>query len=250
MRLSPKASTLTDFGSCEEELEIWEARAKLKTVIRAEKLCKNFIFKNSPLTVLKNLDFSIQSGEWVSITGPSGSGKTTLLSLLVGLDLPSSGSLHLNEQRLETLSEDERADFRARNMGFVFQSFRLMPTLTALENVQVPLELLGQKDSETAARAMLERVGLSRRLSHYPAELSGGEQQRVAIARAFVARPKILFADEPTGNLDSKNGKQVLDLLREMQADFASTLVVVTHDPQVAALGQRELRLKDGELVT
>lgn len=134
-------------------------------------------------------------------------------------------------------------------MGFVFQSFRLMPTLTALENVQVPLELLGQKDSETAARAMLERVGLSRRLSHYPAELSGGEQQRVAIARAFVARPKILFADEPTGNLDSKNGKQVLDLLRELQADFASTLVVVTHDPQVAALAQRELRLKDGELV-
>lgn len=249
MRLSPKASTLTDFRSCEEELEICEARAKLRTVIRAEKLCKNFIFKNSPLTVLKNLDFSIQSGEWVSITGPSGSGKTTLLSLLAGLDLPSSGSLHLNEQRLETLSEDERADFRARNMGFVFQSFRLMPTLTALENVQVPLELLGQKDSETAARAMLERVGLSRRLSHYPAELSGGEQQRVAIARAFVARPKILFADEPTGNLDSKNGKQVLDLLRELQADFASTLVVVTHDPQVAALAQRELRLKDGELV-
>lgn len=201
------------------------------------------------MSVLKNLDFSIQSGEWVSITGPSGSGKTTLLSLLAGLDLPSSGSLLLDEQRLETLSEDQRADFRARNMGFVFQSFRLMPTLTALENVQVPLELLGQKDSESAARAMLERVGLSRRLSHYPSELSGGEQQRVAIARAFVARPKILFADEPTGNLDSKNGKQVLDLLREMQADFASTLVVVTHDPQVAALAQREFRLKDGELV-
>jgi putative ABC transport system ATP-binding protein len=178
--------------------------------------------------------------------GPSGSGKTTLLSLLAGLDLPTAGHVEILGQDLSKMSEEERTKFRAENMGFVFQSFRLVPTLTALENVQIPLEILGEKKSVSKAKVLLERVGLGSRLDHFPSQLSGGEQQRVAIARAFVAKPKILFADEPTGHLDSLNGGKVLELLRELREENNSSLFVVTHDPSVASLGTHHLKIKDG----
>ncbi len=182
--------------------------------------------------------------------GPSGSGKSTLLSLLAGLDLPTEGRILVDGQDLSALDEDGRARLRAEKMGFVFQSFRLLPALTVLENVLVPLEIRGLAGPDERKRALdlLDRVGLSHRLTHSPLQLSGGEQQRVAIARAFVAKPKILFADEPTGNLDSTNSRKILELLRELQRDSGATLVVVSHDPQVAALADLRVRLNDGRL--
>jgi putative ABC transport system ATP-binding protein len=199
------------------------------------------------LTVLDGVDLAVQPGEFLAITGPSGSGKSTLLGLLAGLDRPDRGSVVIDGVAITALAEDELAVFRGRNIGFVFQSFQLVPTLTALENVRVPAELLG--DSTLAARAeeLLARVGLQDRMDHFPAQLSGGEMQRVAIARASINRPKLLLADEPTGNLDSVAGEQVLQLLRE--ANEHCTLILVTHDADLAGRAGREVRLKDGRVV-
>ena len=185
----------------------------------------------------------------LAITGPSGSGKSTLLGLLAGLDRPTSGRVLLDGHDLSALGEDERARLRSERVGFVFQSFHLIPTLTALENVQVPLELRGE-DARGRAAELVERVGLKDRAHHYPAQLSGGEQQRVAVARAFVNRPKLLFADEPTGNLDAANGQNVVALLAELNREIGTTVVLVTHEPELAARADRVLRLRDGTIVT
>lgn len=200
------------------------------------------------LEILKGISFSVPEKSWVSLTGPSGSGKTTLLGILAGLESPTQGSVLIDGQDLSRMSEDERAEFRASNMGFVFQSFRLIPHLSALENVCIPLELLKRPNADREAAAMLERVGLADRMSHRPSELSGGEQQRVAVARAFVAKPRLLFADEPTGNLDSKNGDKILSLIQELHIENGATLVIVTHDPNIAARGNQRIQLRDGEI--
>lgn len=215
-------------------------------MIRAENLTKNFLSGSDTIMVLKGVGFTVAKGSWTSITGPSGSGKSTLLSLLAGLDVPSTGRVVVDGVDLGAQSEEGRSDYRAQKLGFVFQSFRLLPTLTALENVQLPLEILGLDNTETRAREMLSRVGLDRRYDHLPSMLSGGEQQRVAIARAFVAKPPVVLADEPTGNLDSKNGEKVLALMRELQRESGTTFVVVTHDAGVAAHGDAEIHLRDG----
>lgn len=182
--------------------------------------------------------------------GASGSGKSTLLTLLAGLDVPSSGKIIVEDKNLSDLSEDERSNFRSKNMGFIFQNFRLLPHLTALENVCIPLEILDEADAEEKAMELLVRVGLGNRKDNLPSQLSGGEQQRVAVARAFVTKPRILFADEPTGNLDSKNGGAVLEIMRELHEEHKSTLVVVTHDSHVSSFGEKKLFLKDGVLVS
>ena len=201
------------------------------------------------LTVLADIDLRIEPEEFVAIVGPSGSGKTTLLGLLAGLDRPSAGAVHLDGNDIGALTEDERARFRADRIGFVFQTFQLIPTLTALENVGVPLELSGRSgEAESRAAHLLGRVGLSDRLSHYPAQLSGGEQQRVALARAFANRPRILFADEPTGNLDAETGRTVIELIRELHGAERTTLVLVTHDPALAGLADRVVRLEAGRI--
>ena len=204
------------------------------------------------LTVLKAVNLEIARDEFVAIVGPSGSGKTTLLGLLAGLDRPSSGSVHLDGRNLNDLSEDERASFRARNIGFVFQTFQLIPTLTALENVMVPVELGNgaSRDARTRAVDLLTRVGLGDRLDHYPAQLSGGEQQRVALARAFANQPKILFADEPTGNLDTDTGQRIIALLLELNQQLGTTLVLVTHDAELAAHAHRVIRLSGGRVAS
>jgi putative ABC transport system ATP-binding protein len=199
--------------------------------------------------VLKDITFGLESGGFLAILGPSGSGKTTLLGLLAGLDRPTTGTIHLDGQELGALNEDERARLRAEKIGFVFQTFQLIPTLTAQENVQVPLELRGQAGAAAQARELLARVGLSGREHHYPAQLSGGEQQRVALARGFSIRPKVLFADEPTGNLDANTGATIIDLMVELNQDLGTTLVLVTHDLDLAARARRTLRLADGRVV-
>lgn len=201
------------------------------------------------LTVLDDVSFDLAAGDTFAIVGPSGSGKTTLLGLCAGLDRASSGSVVLNGIRLDELSEDERAEVRNRYVGFVFQNFQLIPTLTALENVMVPLELRGDPSAEKVAREWLEKVGLGARLNHYPAQLSGGEQQRVCIARAFSNSPKILFADEPTGNLDVDNAAGIVDLIFDLNRNAGTTLVLVTHDPELAKRTGRILRLKGGKEV-
>jgi len=200
------------------------------------------------LDLLRGLDFSIAAGETVGLLGPSGAGKSTLLALLAGLDLPRAGRVYLLGEDLSALDEDRRARLRGEAVGFVFQSFQLIPTLTALENVMLPLEVLGRQGAEAVAREVLEQVGLGGRLSHYPAQLSGGEQQRVAIARAFAPRPRILLADEPTGNLDQASGARVMDLLFSLNEAAGTTLVLVTHDPALARRCRRLLRLVDGRL--
>lgn len=202
------------------------------------------------LTVLQGVSFRVAPGAFVAVTGPSGSGKSTLLGLLAGLDRPTAGSVLLDGFPLADLSEDERAKLRRDRIGFIFQSFQLIPTLTAQENVQVPLELAGEGGAEGRARELLGRVGLGGREHHYPAQLSGGEQQRVAIARAFVHSPRVLFADEPTGNLDSATGGRILELLLELNRERGTTVVLVTHDPELAAHAGRVLRLADGHLVS
>lgn len=199
------------------------------------------------LTVLDQVSFQLAAGDTFSIVGPSGSGKTTLLGLCAGLDRASSGSVELNGIALEPLNEDQRAEVRNRFVGFVFQNFQLIPTLTALENVMVPLELRGDARAESAAREWLAKVGLSGRLDHYPAQLSGGEQQRVCIARAFSNAPKILFADEPTGNLDADNAAGIVDLIFELNKTAGTTLVLVTHDMELAKRTQRILKIKGGK---
>ncbi|MFC5409956.1 ABC transporter ATP-binding protein [Larkinella bovis] len=220
------------------------------SILRAENLTKTYQSGGRTLTVLNSVSFDIQAGDTFSIVGPSGSGKTTLLGLCAGLDRASSGSIYLNNIKLDTLTEDERAAVRNQYVGFIFQNFQLLPTLTALENVMVPLELRGERRVEKTARELLERVGLGQRGHHYPTQLSGGEQQRVSLARAFANRPKILFADEPTGNLDADTSATVVDLIFELNREAGTTLVLVTHDLELASRTQRIIRIKGGNLVS
>lgn len=219
-----------------------------KNSIEVKGLGKRVADAGGTLSILEGIDFTVQAGSAVAITGSSGSGKSTLLGLLAGLDVPSVGSVHLAGQDLFALDEDGRARLRANHVGFVFQSFQLLPNLTALENVMLPLELAGQP-ARDAAQAMLERVGLGARLHHYPRTLSGGEQQRVSLARAFVVQPDLLFADEPTGSLDAATGVTVIDLMFDLHREHGTTLVLVTHDPQLAARCGRQLVLAAGRMV-
>ena len=218
-------------------------------MLHCRSLSRTYQSGGRDLTVLKDITFSIQSGEFLAILGPSGSGKTTLLGLLAGLDRPTTGTVSLDGQELGELSEDERARLRVEKIGFVFQSFQLIPTLTAQENVQVPLELRGETDASARARELLGRVGLTGREHHYPAQLSGGEQQRVALARGFSSRPKVLFADEPTGNLDANTGATIIELMVDLNSDHGTTLVLVTHDLDLAARAHRTIRLSDGVVI-
>jgi putative ABC transport system ATP-binding protein len=215
----------------------------------AHKLTKEYRSGDHTLAVLKDVSFQISQGAFVSIIGPSGSGKTTLLGLLAGLDTPTRGQVFIDNVDITSDSEDQRARFRGEKIGFIFQSFQLIPTLTALENVGVPLELRGESNAPARARELLNRVGLGDRLDHFPTQLSGGEQQRVAIARAFVNAPRILFADEPTGNLDSDTGTKIVELIEELNRESGSTVIIVTHDPGLAARTGRIIRLSDGRIV-
>jgi putative ABC transport system ATP-binding protein len=219
------------------------------SVLRVESLVKTFDSGGRTLTVIDNVSFQVDAGETCSIVGPSGSGKTTLLGLCAGLDRPTSGSVTLCGIDLTPLDEDERAAVRNRHVGFVFQTFRLLPTLTALENVMVPAELRGTRDARDRARDLLQEVGLGDRLEHYPTQLSGGEQQRVAMARAFINEPRILFADEPTGNLDAETAERVEDVLFRLNETADTTLVLVTHDEELAAQTERVLHLRGGQVV-
>jgi putative ABC transport system ATP-binding protein len=218
-------------------------------IVAARDLSKRVVTSEGPLAILSGVSLEIKPAETVAIIGVSGSGKSTLLGLLAGLDLPSAGTVTLLGQSLQALDEDGRARVRARHVGFVFQSFQLLPGLTALENVMLPLELAGVAAAREAAQALLARVGLGERLHHYPRQLSGGEQQRVAIARAFVMQPTVLFADEPTGNLDSATGARVIELLFELNQERRTTLVLVTHDETLAARCTRRLYLDAGRIV-
>ncbi len=219
------------------------------SILRAAKLTKVVKSGDSPLTILDDVSFEIEAGSAVAIVGASGSGKTTLLGLLAGLDRPSSGDVSLDGNALSALDEDARAALRQRLLGFVFQSFQLLPALTALENVMLPLELAGAPDAAVRAREWLDRVGLARRTTHYPKQLSGGEQQRVAIARAFAGEPKLLMADEPTGNLDGATGVEVAELMFRLNREHGPTLVLVTHDTALAARCPRRIALAAGRLV-
>jgi putative ABC transport system ATP-binding protein len=219
------------------------------SILRCEALAKTYVSGGREITVLRDITFELEAGGFLALTGPSGSGKSTLLGLLAGLDRPARGRVVLDGHDLSTLSEDERAEVRSEKVGFVFQSFHLIPTLTARENIQVPLELRGE-DGRARAGELLDRVGLGDRGHHYPAQLSGGEQQRVAVARAFVHTPRILFADEPTGNLDAANGANVVGLLGELNRELGTTLVLVTHDPELAGRAHRVLRLRDGAVLS
>jgi putative ABC transport system ATP-binding protein len=218
-------------------------------MLHCQSLSRTYRSGGRDLTVLKDITFSLARGDFLAILGPSGSGKTTLLGLLAGLDRPSTGTVHLDGQELGALTEDERARLRGEKVGFVFQAFQLIPTLTAQENVLVPLELRGEAGASHKARELLARVGLSGREHHYPAQLSGGEQQRVALARGFSIRPKVLFADEPTGNLDAGTGATIIELMVELNQDFGTTLVLVTHDLDLAGRAHRIIRLADGSLI-
>ena len=222
--------------------------ASTTPLLHVEGLGKQVALPSGPLTILADVGFSIAAGEAFAIVGASGSGKSTLLSLLAGLDVPTSGRVQLGGGDLGALDEDGRAALRAEKVGFVFQNFQLLPALTALENVMLPLELRGDRDAEAPARKVLEQVGLAERMTHYPRQLSGGEQQRVAIARAFVTRPALLFADEPTGNLDTTTGQQVIELLFRLNTEAGTTLVLVTHDERLAARCGRQLRLAGGRV--
>lgn len=218
-------------------------------VLDVQGLTKTYRSANGALTVIRDITFSLAQGATCAILGPSGSGKTTLLSLCAGLDQPSAGEVRLDGVHLSDLDEDGRARLRNERVGFIFQSFNLIPTLTAIENVMVPLELRGSSDARRHAAELLAKVGLAERLTHYPAQLSGGEQQRVAVARAFINRPKILFADEPTGNLDAETGHVVIENLFALNTEAGTTLVLVTHDPELAERAQRIIRLKGGLVV-
>ena len=220
------------------------------TILNAEALTKSYKNGGHVLTVLDNISFSIEEKLTVSIVGPSGSGKTTLLGLCAGLDSPTSGTVELNSIRLNDLNENERARVRNQYVGFIFQNFQLMPTLTALENVMVPLELRGEKNVRPKAVDLLDKVGLADRAGHYPVQLSGGEQQRVSMARAFSTSPKILFADEPTGNLDEEASNRVIKLLFDLNREAGTTLVLVTHNLELAAQTNRIIRLKGGKMVS
>ncbi|NDK40071.1 ATP-binding cassette domain-containing protein [Pseudoxanthomonas gei] len=231
------------------ELRAEVARPTLRPALQVNALGKRVPLPSGELTILKDVGFEIGQGDTVAIVGASGSGKSTLLSLLAGLDSPSDGSVVLDGEALSTLDEDGRARVRGEKVGFVFQSFQLLPSLTALENVMLPLELRGDADVNGPAMQILQKVGLGERLAHYPRQLSGGEQQRVALARAFVTRPSLLFADEPTGNLDTHTGQAIIELLFALNAEAGTTLVLVTHDEHLAGRCGRILRLDSGELV-
>jgi putative ABC transport system ATP-binding protein len=219
-------------------------------MLQARQLSKEYQSGDHRLAVLRDVSFTIPDGAFVAVVGPSGSGKTTLLGLLAGLDVPTHGTVLLDGEDLSQLSEDRRAQLRGAKVGFVFQSFQLIPTLTALENVQVPLELRGDAGAPARARELLARVGLGDRAHHFPNQLSGGEQQRVAIARAFSNAPRLLFADEPTGNLDSETGAHIVELLETMNRESHTTIVLVTHDLALARRAQRIIRLADGVVVS
>jgi putative ABC transport system ATP-binding protein len=218
-------------------------------VLRAENLCKQVSSPEGTLTIVDEVSLDILAGESVAVTGPSGAGKSTLLALLAGLDVPTRGRVLLDGHDLTQLDEDGRARLRAQRVGFVFQSFHLIPALTALENVMLPLELAGRRDARRAAAETLQRVGLKERTGHYPRQLSGGEQQRVALARAFVTQPAVLFADEPTGNLDTVTGARVGELLFELNANAHTTLVLVTHDRELAARCARMVKMEAGRVL-
>ena len=218
------------------------------SILALQHVSKTYQSGSRKLTVLDQVTFSIQAGETIAIVGPSGSGKTTLLGLCAGLDSSSTGSVVLNGEALERLNEDQRAAVRSRDVGFIFQNFQLLPTLTALENVMVPLELKKRKDAKEKAMELLDKVGLKDRATHYPTQLSGGEQQRVSIARAFANAPKILFADEPTGNLDTETGAMIENLIFDLNKEQGTTLVLVTHDLELAAKTQRIVHIKGGKI--
>ena len=218
------------------------------SIVRAQGLTKQVTTPDHALTIVKEASLEVRGGEAVAILGASGSGKSTLLGLLAGLDVPTSGRVWIGGEELFALDEDGRARLRGQMVGFVFQSFQLLPALTALENVMLPLELAGGNDAAARARVVLDRVGLGERLGHYPRQLSGGEQQRVAVARAFVTEPRLLFADEPTGNLDSTTGEHVIELLFQMNRERGTTLVLVTHDPDLARRCDRRLHIGGGAI--
>ncbi|SHF52275.1 putative ABC transport system ATP-binding protein [Salegentibacter echinorum] len=218
-------------------------------ILNVRNLEKSYTSGTKKLQVLYDINFEVEAQKTFAIVGPSGSGKTTLLGLCAGLDRPDSGSIHLCNEELGKLSEDENAVLRNQKVGFIFQNFQLLPSLTALENIAVPLELQGDKGATRIGKELLEKVGLSNRAHHYPSQLSGGEQQRVALARAFSNRPSILFADEPTGNLDSETGEKVVSLLFELNKEAGTTLIIVTHDLELAKKTQQILRLKGGRIV-
>jgi putative ABC transport system ATP-binding protein len=218
-------------------------------ILEVQGLTKSYATGAGQLTVLRDISFTLEAGATCSILGPSGSGKTTLLGLAAGLDLPTSGFVRLDGIALGEIGEDERARVRNQLVGFVFQNFQLIPTLTALENVTVPLELRGDRNAAQLGLELIERVGLGERRDHYPAQLSGGEQQRVALARAFINRPKILFADEPTGNLDAETSAKVIEVMLELNQTSGTALALVTHDPEIASLTERTIRLRNGAMV-
>jgi putative ABC transport system ATP-binding protein len=219
-------------------------------ILKINGLEKTYTSGSKQLTVLRDVSFDVEKGQTFSIVGPSGSGKTTLLGLCAGLDTPNGGTVELCGYDLSTLTQDERAQLRNKEVGFIFQNFQLLPTLTALENVSVPLELQGAKDAAKNSKTLLEKVGLADRMHHYPSQLSGGEQQRVALARAFSNNPSILFADEPTGNLDEETGEKVIQLLFELNKEAGTTLVIISHDLDLANRTQQILRLKGGQILT
>jgi putative ABC transport system ATP-binding protein len=221
----------------------------MSKILNVKQLRKTYQSGGSELTVLEDISFSVPSGTSYAIVGPSGSGKTTLLGLCAGLDSPDSGSVTICDQQMEDLSEDRRAALRNEKVGFIFQNFQLLPTLTALENVSVPLELKGDRQASETARSLLEKVGLGDRTHHYPSQLSGGEQQRVALARAFANRPEILFADEPTGNLDEQTGERVVRLLFDLNKEAGTTLIIVTHDMDLARRCNQLMRLQGGRIL-
>lgn len=222
----------------------------MESILNLQQVSKTFKSGNRLLTVLDNVSFSVREGATLSIVGPSGSGKTTLLGLCAGLDHSSSGSVVLQNNNLEKLNEDQLAAVRNKYIGFIFQNFQLMPTLTAIENVMVPLELRGEKKVRARAMELLDKVGIADRSHHYPAQLSGGEQQRVSIARAFSNKPSILFADEPTGNLDAETSEKIVNLIFDLNKEAGTTLLLVTHDADLAARTQRIIHLKGGKIVS
>lgn len=227
-----------------------QSPSQLTTMVEAIAVTKQVPTQEGELAILHPISLSVSAGESLAITGASGSGKSTLLGILAGLDVPSSGEVILNGINLSQLDEEGRAAVRAQNVGFIFQSFQLLPGLSALENVMLPLELRGDKSAQTKAKAFLQRVGLEARLHHYPQQLSGGEQQRVAIARAFASEPRILFADEPTGNLDSATGARIIDLLFDLNRAQGTTLILITHEERLAQLCQRRIEIAAGSIVS